>query len=214
MVIAPTASVIGGIVSQEVIKFITRQHTPINQFLALNWLQALPSDITYTLHNDRYDSYRIVFGDRQQEAIQKLRYFIVGAGAIGCELLKNFAGMGLGIKGSITIVDPDAIEQSNLSRQFLFRDSDIGHNKAECAARSDLRMNPDLKLEFQTNRVDDESTIAIFNESFFESLSGVCSAVDNVPARILVSSLCCEYGKVFLDSGTEGSRAPFHPMCQ
>jgi hypothetical protein len=61
VVIAPTASVIGGIVSQEVIKFITRQHTPINQFLALNWLQVLPNKIENRLRNDRYDNYRIVY---------------------------------------------------------------------------------------------------------------------------------------------------------
>jgi ubiquitin-activating enzyme E1 len=209
VVIAPTASVIGGIASQEVIKFLTRQHTPINQFLVLNWLHALPNEIEYTLHNDRYDNYRIIFGDQQQKVIEKLQYFIVGAGAIGCELLKNFAGMGVGIDGSITITDPDHIEQSNLSRQFLFRDSDIGHNKAECAVQSALRMNPALKIESQTNRVDDESALTIFNKSFFKSLSGVCTALDNIQARVLVDSLCCQYGKPLIDSGTEGSRASF-----
>lgn len=47
---------------------------------------------------------------------------MVGAGAIGCELLKNFAMIGLGTKGKIIITDPDVIEVSNLSRQFLFRE--------------------------------------------------------------------------------------------
>uniref|UniRef100_A0A493U2N6 THIF-type NAD/FAD binding fold domain-containing protein n=1 Tax=Anas platyrhynchos platyrhynchos TaxID=8840 RepID=A0A493U2N6_ANAPP len=51
----------------------------------------------------------------------------VGAGAIGCELLKNFAmvGLGCGPEGSITVTDMDTIEKSNLNRQFLFRPWDV-----------------------------------------------------------------------------------------
>lgn len=58
--------------------------------------------------------------------------FKVGAGAIGCELLKNFALMGLGAgeKGHITVTDMDYIEKSNLNRQFLFRSQDIGVREA------------------------------------------------------------------------------------
>ena len=57
-----------------------------------------------------------------------LFFFKVGAGAIGCELLKNFAlmGLGAGTEGNITVTDMDFIERSNLNRQFLFRSQDIG----------------------------------------------------------------------------------------
>ena len=56
-----------------------------------------------------------------------LQVFLVGAGALGCEFIKNFAMMGLGVgTGQVTITDDDVIEKSNLSRQFLFRDWDIG----------------------------------------------------------------------------------------
>ena len=63
---------------------------------------------------------------------------MVGAGALGCEYLKAFALMGVGTKslgGSITCTDNDNIEKSNLNRQFLFRNIDIGHSKSECACR-------------------------------------------------------------------------------
>ena len=58
--------------------------------------------------------------------------FMIGAGAIGCELLKNFAmvGLGTGEKGLITLTDPDHIETSNLSRQFLFREKHITKPKS------------------------------------------------------------------------------------
>lgn len=56
-----------------------------------------------------------------------LQVFLVGAGALGCEFIKNFAMMGLGVgQGQVTVTDDDVIEKSNLSRQFLFRDWDIG----------------------------------------------------------------------------------------
>lgn len=57
----------------------------------------------------------------------------MGAGAIGCELLKNFAliGLGAGEGGHITVTDMDSIERSNLNRQFLFRSEDIGVRNKE-----------------------------------------------------------------------------------
>lgn len=78
--------------------------------------------------NNRYDGYTVVFGHRFVEHLKSQRWFVVGAGAIGCELLKNFAMMGLacGENGKIQITDMDQIELSNLNRQFLFRRHDIG----------------------------------------------------------------------------------------
>ena len=57
---------------------------------------------------------------------------MVGAGAIGCELLKNYAmlGLGTGNKGMITVTDPDVIEVSNLNRQFLFREKHLRKPKS------------------------------------------------------------------------------------
>ena len=71
-----------------------------------------------------------MFGHELQEAICNQSYFLVGAGAIGCEMLKNWALMGVGAgRGMIHITDMDRIERSNLSRQFLFRDEHIGELK-------------------------------------------------------------------------------------
>ena len=70
-----------------------------------------------------------------QETLEKQKWFVVGAGAIGCELLKNFAllGLGCGGEGGITVTDMDMIEKSNLNRQFLFRTWDINKHKAVTA---------------------------------------------------------------------------------
>jgi len=63
-----------------------------------------------------------VFGKALNEKLLNLKYFVVGSGAIGCELLKNMAmmGVGAGPSGYVTVTDMDVIEKSNLSRQFLF----------------------------------------------------------------------------------------------
>ncbi len=77
---------------------------------------------------NRYSGQAAVFGWPFQEYLLKQKWFIVGAGAIGCELLKNVALMGVGAskEGKIKVTDMDQIEVSNLNRQFLFRIHDVG----------------------------------------------------------------------------------------
>ncbi len=70
----------------------------------------------------RYDGQIAVFGSQFQAKLQRQSWFVVGAGAIGCEILKNLAMMGIGSNGGkIVVTDMDIIEKSNLCRQFLFR---------------------------------------------------------------------------------------------
>lgn len=80
------------------------------------------------LQGTRYDGQVGVFGAELQRKLEGLNLFLVGAGALGCEFVKNLACMGVATNGTgrVTITDDDVIEKSNLSRQFLFRDWDIG----------------------------------------------------------------------------------------
>ena len=109
---------------------------------------------------------------------------MVGAGAIGCELLKNFALMGLGASqdGKMFVTDMDHIERSNLNRQFLFRNSDVQKPKSVAAAAAIRKMNPEVNVESHENRVGVE-TEHVYNDDFFECLDGVANALDNVEAR-------------------------------
>lgn len=111
---------------------------------------------------------------------------MVGAGAIGCELLKNYAMLGLGSldTGEIILTDPDVIENSNLNRQFLFREKHIRKPKSSTAAAAAIYMNPDLKGHIRA-RLDKvhEATENIFDSDFFERLDVVTNALDNVQAR-------------------------------
>ncbi|CAD5231489.1 unnamed protein product [Bursaphelenchus xylophilus] len=214
----PVASVIGGITAQEAMKAVTHHTTPQKQFLYTHHLEALPGDWSpfdnskltakdCAAKDNRYDGQAAVFGWAFQEALQKQKWFIVGSGAIGCELLKNFAMMGLGCskEGKIKITDMDQIELSNLNRQFLFRRKDMGGKKSEVAAKAVKSFNPNINIEALADRVAPD-TEEIFNDDFFEELSGVANALDNIQARRYMDSRCVYYQKPLLESGTMGAK--------
>ncbi|MDH4136846.1 MAG: ThiF family adenylyltransferase, partial [Anaerolineae bacterium] len=81
----------------------------------------------------------------EREKVQAAKMMIVGAGALGNEVLKNLALMGV---GHLFIVDFDTIEAANLSRSVLFRPEDNGKKKAEVAARRIKELNPDIQVQF------------------------------------------------------------------
>ena len=114
---------------QEVLKACTGKFTPIKQWMYFDAVEMLPEEEDPALfqpQGSRYDSQTIVFGRDVQQKVLNLSYFLVGAGAIGCELLKNWACMGVGAEsGMIHVTDMDTIEKSNLNRQFLFRPNDV-----------------------------------------------------------------------------------------
>ena len=149
--LAPINAVIGGFVAQEVLKAISGKFTPATQHLYFDSLESLPDELpteadTQPL-NSRHDGQIAVFGKEFQDKIANHRQFLVGAGAIGCEMLKNWSMMGVatGPNGVIHVTDLDTIEKSNLNRQFLFRAKDLGNFKSEVAAAAVSDMNPGLK---------------------------------------------------------------------
>ena len=138
-----------------------------------------------------------------------MKLLMVGAGAIGCELLKNFAmlNIGTGENGAMYITDPDIIEVSNLTRQFLFREKHLRLPKSSTAAAAAVQMNPKLKNHIfaKLDKVCEE-TEQIFTDDFFNSLSVVANALDNVNARRYVDSRCVSSRIPLLESGTLGPK--------
>uniref|UniRef100_A0A673C889 E1 ubiquitin-activating enzyme n=1 Tax=Sphaeramia orbicularis TaxID=375764 RepID=A0A673C889_9TELE len=132
----------------------------------------------------------------------------VGCGAIGCEMLKNFALLGVGLttnSGEVCITDPDLIEKSNLNRQFLFRPHHIQKPKSTTAAAATLDINPDLQVDAHLNKVC-PATEGIYSDSFYSRLNLVVTALDNVEARRYVDSRCVSNQRALLDSGTMGTK--------
>ena len=212
--LAPMAAFFGGLAAQEVLKSVSGKFHPIVQWLYFDSLESLPTSTKRSEElckpmNTRYDGQIAVFGKDFQDKLANINEFLVGAGAIGCEILKNWALIGLatGPNGKISVADMDQIEKSNLNRQFLFRPKDVGKLKSECAAEAVQAMNPDLKGKFKIlpDRVGAE-TEHIFNETFWEELDGVTNALDNVDARQYVDRRCVFFRKPLLDSGTLGTK--------
>ena len=175
-------------------------------------VECLPEDVATLTEEEcapqgsRYDRQIAVFGQKFQKKLGEQKYFVVGAGAIGCELLKNFAMMGLGCDGgSVTVTDMDMIEKSNLNRQFLFRSWDINKHKAVTAVAAVHAMNPQANYKSMELRVGAESE-NIYNDDFFEPLDGVANALDNVEARTYMDRRCVYYNKPLLESGTLGTK--------
>ena len=212
--LCPIAAVIGGIAAQEVMKACSGKFSPVNQFLYFDALECLPEEnldsvLTEDMckpQNCRYDGQIAVFGNEFMKKMGKMKYFLVGAGAIGCEMLKNWAMMGLGCDGGKVIVtDMDIIEKSNLNRQFLFRPWDVQKPKSSTAAKAAKVMNPSFNIQSQENRVGPD-TENIYTDEFFESLDGVTNALDNVDARMYMDRRCVYYCKPLLESGTLGTK--------
>lgn len=209
-VLNPMAATFGGMVGQEVVKAITSKYHPLQQWLHFDSVECLPAEpLTaeeYVRTDTRYDAMVAVFGQSFVEKLKSLNYFLVGAGALGCEFIKNFAMMGVSCgTGKTTVTDDDVIERSNLSRQFLFRNWHVKKEKSSTAAEAAKAMNPDFNIDALGERVSPD-TEDVFNDEFWESLSGVCNALDNVKARLYVDTRCVHFGKPLLESGTLGPK--------
>ena len=158
----PITSFLGGVVAQEAIK-LTGKFTPFNQWFEFefNYLTKEYNEKTNKvkkyMEETRYIEQIRVFGEEVQNKLNSLNIFVVGAGAIGCEYLKNLAMMGISSKdGILTLTNFDKIELSNLNRQFLFGENNIGQFKSEVAKYYVKKMNNSININAYTNLVSQE----------------------------------------------------------
>ncbi|XP_050760694.1 ubiquitin-like modifier-activating enzyme 7 [Gymnogyps californianus] len=212
--LCPMAAVVGALAAQEALKAITGKFLPLDQWFYFDALECLALEGAARLTEEdceprgsRYDGQIAVFGATFQEQLGRQKYLVVGAGAIGCELLKNFAMMGLaaGPGGDLTITDMDTVALSNLHRQLLYHSADISKPKSAVAAAAVQRMNPDVRVTAHQNQVG-PATELLYGDDFFRRLDGVASALDTLEARAYLESRCLRCLTPLLDSGTEGPR--------
>jgi ubiquitin-activating enzyme E1 len=224
----PMATIFGGIVGQEVMKGCSGKYTPLNQMFHFEDIKCSPinkdvnqSDMAPA--NNRYDGLAASLGKQLVNSLHDLNLFMVGAGALGCELMKNFAMCGIGtnvtniidnneVKGSgLTVTDMDVIENSNLCRQFLFREWDVRQEKSKVAVKAGEKMNSEFHPTALTSKVAPE-TASTYDDNFWMKQNVIVNALDNVKARQYVDSKCTFYGKPLLESGTKGVVANVQPI--
>lgn len=202
----PMSAFLGGVLAQEVVK-CTGKLTPIPGFFHFSTVESLPSEIPEDREsrNSRYDYLASIYGWDFVQKLGDLKYFMVGCGALGCEFLKNFALNGVCCgNGKLIVTDPDRIELSNLSRQFLFREHNVGQPKSRAGTSMAVTMNHSFKVEALELLVSPKSE-DYFTDEFWMGQDGICNALDNMEARLYVDSQCVRYEKSLLESGTMGT---------
>lgn len=138
-----------------------------------------------------------VYGPGASLKVREACILVVGAGGVGCELVKNLAISGF---GSITLIDLDTIDVSNLNRQFLFRRKHVGHSKALEASVAIQTMVPGTVINGIVGNVMDTR----FDILFFKKYTLVCNALDNLAARRHVNRMCLAADVPLVESGSTG----------
>lgn len=143
---------------------------------------------------DRYSRLRLIpWWD--QEKIQNAKIMVVGAGALGNELVKNLTLLGI---GNILILDMDSIENSNLTRSVLFRRNDVGRYKAEVAAERAREINPDVNAVGIVANIIDDVGLGVFRR-----MDVVLGGLDNREARLAINQSCYKVNKPWIDGAIE-----------
>ena len=117
-----------------------------------------------------------------QEKLLNSKVAIIGAGGLGCPVGLYLAGAGI---GSITIIDNDHIEISNLNRQIAFSTHDIGLSKSKCLEKVIKKINPDIKTKSLNVRIDAKNI-----QELLSGMDVVVDCTDNYETRFLLAQVC------------------------
>jgi molybdopterin/thiamine biosynthesis adenylyltransferase len=130
-----------------------------------------------------------------QELLGQSHVLVIGAGALGNEVVKNLAMLGV---GHVVVVDMDLVETSNLSRSVLFREGDEGKAKAVCASVAARGIYPAMEVTPLVGNV-----LANVGLGYFRWADVVIGALDNREARVFVNAACARVGRPWFDGGIE-----------
>jgi molybdopterin/thiamine biosynthesis adenylyltransferase/DNA-binding transcriptional regulator YhcF (GntR family) len=131
----------------------------------------------------------------EREKVQQAKVLVIGAGALGNEVIKNLALMGV---GNIFIIDFDKIEAANLSRSVLFRASDNNRSKAEVVAARAKSINPDIHIQYLNADVTTSLGLGIIRR-----MDAIVGCLDNREARLAVNRFCYWMNKPWVDGAIQ-----------
>jgi molybdopterin/thiamine biosynthesis adenylyltransferase len=143
----------------------------------------------------------LLWGLDGQRRIRDSSVLLAGAGAIGNEVAKNLAMLGV---GRIIIVDRDTVEMSNVSRMVFFEKSDLGKNKAEVLARKIHRKYPFVQT------IAFRGALERLPLKFYLDSNVIVCGLDNVVSRIFLTQICRKYSVPLVDGGITGMNGRIH----
>jgi adenylyltransferase/sulfurtransferase len=147
---------------------------------------------------ERYDRQISIkgFGEEGQAKLKQAKVFIAGAGGLGSVTTTYLVAAGVGM---IRVVDHDKVELSNLNRQVLHWDEDIGKKKVDSAAEKLKRLNPTVKVEAIEEMITEANISQLVN-----GLDLIVDAMDNLPARYLLNKVAIERNIPLLHGAVHG----------
>jgi len=149
---------------------------------------------TRAAENDRFHRFKLI-GWWDQDRLARAKVLVIGAGALGNEIVKNLAMLGV---GNVLIADLDRIENSNLSRSILYREKDNGRFKAEVAAESAREIYPDIRSHAFVGNIVYDLGIGVFRWA-----DVVIGGLDNREARLAINRACWKTNRTWIDGAIE-----------
>jgi molybdopterin/thiamine biosynthesis adenylyltransferase len=149
---------------------------------------------TVTEQEDRFHRFRLIAW-WDQSRLANAKVLVIGAGALGNEILKNLALLGV---GNVLVADMDRIENSNLSRSVLYREADNGQYKATVAARSAGEIYPQMKARAFNGNVVYDLGLGVYRWA-----DVVIGGLDNREARLAINRACYKVGRPWVDGAIE-----------
>lgn len=144
--------------------------------------------------SDRYHTFGYISW-WQQEVVRNATVLVIGAGALGNEVIKNLTLMGI---GNILIADFDTIEDSNLSRSVLFRATDRGRRKVDAAADGVKALNPDVKVKAWHGDINFEMGLGVFRH-----VDAIIGCLDNREARLSINRFSWAVNRPWVDGAIQ-----------
>jgi adenylyltransferase/sulfurtransferase len=135
---------------------------------------------------ERYKRQILLFGEGGQERLKEAEIFIAGAGGLGSPVAIYLAVAGV---GTLTVVDSDVVDQTNLNRQVLHSDRDIGAKKIASAQEKLEELNPDITIRAVDAHIEETNAGKLVGRA-----DGIVDCLDNYPARYLLNRVALEKG--------------------
>ncbi len=129
-------------------------------------------------------------GEQGQQKLSSAKVLVIGAGGLGSPLIAYLAGAGV---GKIGIADDDTVGMSNLQRQVLYSEAEIGKPKAEIAAEKAMALNSSIKAVPYCTRIDESNAVKIIS-----GYDIIADGTDNFKTRYIISDICRNLGKTYV----------------